>query len=312
MIFIRVLLFSLLTIVPAHALIGGDEVRNGGGIAEAHIRFAANKLPFALSLCLSKESCYGTSENKTVLHSLNEYIKDSKTVLDIQFLKGKERPDIFVIDGVPRLAVTYNRLNAPIYYNLDFLYSGNEVRFTFLQAIQSLVHELAHHLGHTDHDQLEVLGSRVRTIMEALAHESEFLPHLGRQGFKAMGIEKKSFTEEGSLHLIFQDQSVELSSLFKDLKKSCPTKGSTEDLKSSTIQFYNLSMQPAPITSLLTKVALKGTAVLYCQFQYLKKTRHFYDFEINIELGFSSYLFYRSSALSKKPKLVLELNSNTF
>ncbi len=289
---------------------GGDEVRNGGGLAEQYLAFALENLSGSIDICLAKSECVKNHHERKELAKIKEILPQQKKANRLRFESEKKRPGFFLIGGVVRLAVTGNKVGDPIYYNLDLLYQNNQSQMTYGQAIQSLVHELGHHLGHYDHDMLEVLGAEVRSANEGSVNDVVYLPFLNRSTFSAIGTERRSFFEDGSLSLFFGDETVSLNEHFADLSKNCTSQ--TEPLVSSAIQFFNLHWdhdvaQEVPRGDKY----LSGNVILYCRFKKLEE-RKVYSFKIGVSIYTTKNdLFYVSDKLVAGPKFLFRLKDDS-
>ncbi|MBY0515320.1 MAG: hypothetical protein K2P81_00320 [Bacteriovoracaceae bacterium] len=150
---------------------GGDIIGNGGGLAEQNFTYALSQLPEFISETLNEGFVKGvdvTNLNKIYAVAKSESAKADKLV----FLSGKNNPGIFSAANDPeiRLAKTGLTSEAPIFVNIDLLYSRTEDGTEILPMpvmIASLVHELGHQAGFTDHAYLDFLGARVRRMIEA-------------------------------------------------------------------------------------------------------------------------------------------------
>jgi hypothetical protein len=101
------------------------------------------------------------------LRSILENWRHEKHIPNLlRFESGASRPDLFLIDGVVKTAVTGLNTGDPIYFNTDRIYTYLP-EFAWLAPINPetmlalLVHEAGHHLGMADHTRLDVLGYRV-------------------------------------------------------------------------------------------------------------------------------------------------------
>lgn len=140
----------------------GDEVRNGGGLAENYLTFALKNLDHSLKLCFDSQRCATKAEDRKILLKIKEALPLEIKSNILKFASEKKNPGFFKINGITRLAITGNTVGSPIYYNLDMLYKNDESQINYGQAVQSLIHELGHHHAVYDHDRLENLGAEVR------------------------------------------------------------------------------------------------------------------------------------------------------
>lgn len=261
----------------------GDEVRNGGGLAENYLVYALNNLEQSIDLCLIQKECGKRNEGRAILSLIKSSLAEEKKNDVLKFSSSAERPGFFVINGVVRLAVTGSHVGAPIYYNLDLLYKNDEITMSHGQAVQSLIHELGHHHGVTNHDQLELLGAEVRSAVEGNISEVSFLPHLGKNSIIAMGMKSSSIDKPGLLVVSFKDQLVDLTSLFNFKENACEgDKQLNDNFEVRGIHFFNLNWEHEPRSQGSKGQILKGNLSINCQstngFVLLK----YYDFSIEI------------------------------
>lgn len=290
---------------------GGDEVRNGGGLAEQYLAFALENLSVSIDLCLAKESCGKSSEGRAILKQIKENLPQELKANIIKFESESKNPGFFVIDGVVKMAITGNKVGDPVYYNLDLLYQDNELRMSFGQATQSLIHELAHHLGHHDHNFLELLGAEVRSFIEGNVNDVPFLPHLQSSGFSAVGTEIRSFFDSGSLLLLFSDKIIDLSNHFYPLLMNCDKVfGEIDPLASSAVQFFNLHWEHNfEGASLKGERTLAGNVILYCKHKHRKEYRKVYKFEIGVTSNYSNKFFYIRHRMKLDPYYLFTLTN---
>ena len=89
-------------------------------------------------------------------------------------------PRTFIIDGEVKIAKTGNDIGSPILLNLDLLYMKNEEGFfvpmTTPEATAVLIHELGHHHGIQSHSELDLLGTRVSTVLQQKIYTTPLLP----------------------------------------------------------------------------------------------------------------------------------------
>lgn len=289
---------------------GGDEVRNGGGLAEQYLAFALENLSVAIDLCLAKEDCASEAEGRTILQKIKSNLPQEKSARIIKFDSETKNPGFFTIDGVIKMAITGNKVGDPIYYNLDLLYKNNELRMSLAQATQSLIHELGHHLGYYDHEALELLGAQVRSFNEGSVNDVPFLPHLQSVGFSAVGTEVKSFFDDGSLLLIFPDKIVDLTRHFSKLLSGCQV-STVDPLASSSVQFFNLHWDHVSMGGKLKgERTLSGDVILYCKHKHMNEYRKFYKFDIAVNVNFANKFFYLGDRLISEPKYLFTITKS--
>lgn len=298
----KLLIIIVLMLNPLKVFSSGDVIRNGGGVAENYLVYALHNLGQSIDLCLAQPTCVQESSGRNILLKIRDSLPEEINSNILKFTSNAEKPGFFIVDGFVRLAVTGDRVGNPIYYNLDLLYSKDEVRMNYGQAVQSLIHELGHHQDEIDHVKLELLGTAVRNSVEGRISTADYLPHLNQASFLALGVEKKSFEHSGSLALIFKDQIVDVTSQFKEVYEKCDRTGLGENLKSRSIQFYNLhwlnGVPHIPMDKLLS-----GYVVLYCRVQTskgFKDYRKFFEFHMFIKVSFSDHFKYINSRIAGK------------
>jgi hypothetical protein len=154
---------------------GGGEVGNGGGVAEKNITFAYINLAGYIDICLASASCQLSAQELPVLQAIrgglsSEYLNQNQII----FSSETAQPGFFFLDGAIRVARTGSTVGSAIYYNRDLLYpvgpSGNITPFSVADAVGSLVHEMGHHHGISDHTFLDLLGSKVEKLMLGQTH----------------------------------------------------------------------------------------------------------------------------------------------
>lgn len=149
---------------------GGDIIGNGGGLAEQNFTYALTQLTDFIQETIKAGLVSGADVAPLKLiaqASRLEAMKADKLI----FLSGKSNPGFFDAEHDPevRLAKTGFTQDAPIFVNLDLLYrkTGDVVEMLPVPVmIASLVHEIGHNVGLTDHAYLDFLGARVRQMVE--------------------------------------------------------------------------------------------------------------------------------------------------
>ena len=145
-------------------LIAGDQVGNGGGMAEQNLAFARTNLARDIQLCLDSISCVTHPRDRKLLQQIQESLPREPERL--YFRSGKKHPGFFHLGGQLKMARTGDRVGSPVYINTDLLYHATPQGPTFLrldQAVALLIHEYGHHHGVEDHTRLDLLGARVAT-----------------------------------------------------------------------------------------------------------------------------------------------------
>lgn len=306
-----VLIFSLLFSLNAFSK-GGDEVRNGGGLAENYLTFALKNLSQSIDLCLAQSSCAKKTGDRDLLLKIKQSLPEEISKKILKFSSEKEKPGFFVINGYVRLAVTGDDVGDPIYYNLDLLYRKGEVFMNYGQAIQSLIHELGHHHGNIDHDQLEILGADVRSVTEGNISDVAFLPYLNRSGFSGVATEAKSYTTNGLLALVFNEEMIDLTPQFTYLVKDCdPDPTGMRPVEKSAIQFFNLHWKHDKDAFMSGEKIMEGNVVLYCSHGISREYKKFYNFSMGVKARFGNYFIFDSQRFIEKPKLLYRLKTTS-
>ena len=289
----------------------GDEVRNGGGLAEQYLAFALENLDVAIELCLAKSDCAKNADGRLILKKIKDALPQEKMAKILKFESEKKNPGFFIIDDVVRLAVTGNKIGDPIYYNLDLLYQGDEIRMTFGQATQTLIHELGHHLGFLDHEALELLGAEVRSFTEGNINDVPYLPHLQSKGFSTVGTETRSFVNNGNLNLVFSDEKIDLTRHFQKISSQC-VPSTVDPLESSSFQFFNLHWDHMALGGIVKgEKVLSGNVILYCKHKFRQEYRRVYKFDIAVNVGFVKKYYYISDRLIGEPQFVFSITKDS-
>lgn len=150
---------------------GGDIVGNGGGLGEQNFIYALAHLPEFISITLQYDTM--SEDQRDDLTSIfkiarTQYNKSDK----LKFLSEKDHPGFFRSSTDPeiRLAKTDFSPDSLIYVNLDLIYkrdaAGDLQILSMPTMVASLVHEFGHQAGLRDHHYLDLLGARVRRIVD--------------------------------------------------------------------------------------------------------------------------------------------------
>ncbi|WP_034721777.1 hypothetical protein [Bacteriovorax sp. DB6_IX] len=144
----------LLTSISTYAFLGADEVGNGAGLYENIVAKAWVNLPTTIKRHLENNSDdYGKIE----LYELDRVLPEIMEKTRIVYFPES---DYFFTDGEYRIAMTFNRIGANIFINLDKLYSIPSHQA--LEVITSLlIHELLHQIGVEDHFIADKIGHLV-------------------------------------------------------------------------------------------------------------------------------------------------------
>lgn len=174
---------SLLAGLPAAQAwrFGGDDVGNGGGLAEKNILQALANLEFYSKLCLDGVRCNLSAKERKILADILRTLPKAKQNVDlIVFASEKRAPGTFIIDGEPKVARTGSVVGHPIYINVDMIYSINRMNklepISLSQAVAILIHELGHHVSKATHTELDLLGVKVSMLLQARIQATPVLP----------------------------------------------------------------------------------------------------------------------------------------
>lgn len=164
------------------AFAGGDEVNNGGGIAEKNVMFAYKSLEKYIDLCLKAPSCKLNEVEINILSAIDiSLAEERKAQRQIRFGSERAQPGSFILDGQLKVAKTGSQVGSPIYFNLDLLYSKNRLgqyeAISITDAVAILIHELGHHQNVPEHDVLDLLGAKVALFAQKAILTTPLLPH---------------------------------------------------------------------------------------------------------------------------------------
>lgn len=292
------------------AVSGGDEVRNGGGIAEQYLTYSLKKLPRSIDICLQSIMCASDSKQRELLKKIKASIPLELQSEILQFTSNQKRPGLFTINGVERLAVTADYVGAPIYYNTSMLYKYDDVRITLGGAIQSLIHELGHHHGVVDHDFLEVLGSEVRKSVEQRYLEVPYHLQPSSSVLKKIGLKAISGAssllkdkDNGTLEILFKDKTVDVTSDFNFLNNECDVSKDKPILRSS-FQFFNLYWIYKADEQTSGDKYLAGNIMLSCHDKYSRVHKKNFEFTLKIKTTFDKTFIYQSHEFSSAPSFL--------
>lgn len=163
----------------SNAIWAGGFVGNGAGIVEQNIQFAYTALTKFLDLCASNQKiCELNQYEQVLVKKIDLIVKNNISNKDrISFISEKERPGFFSTSDTEhhRIAKTGLTPNHPIYFNLDQLYSKDGKALLDLKSIVGiLVHEVGHQTGEPDHRLLDILASKISSVVELQSLINEF------------------------------------------------------------------------------------------------------------------------------------------
>lgn len=294
--------------------ISGDRVGNGGGRGEQNFSFALLNLGKTIEFCLASNDCLSTQQEYEVLnkiyYSLNEELNNPQQLI---FLSGHKHPEIFMINGSIRTAVTGDKVGDTIYINTDLIYTKSYrsniiMPITIPSAMGILIHELGHHHGVKDHAFLDLIGAKVKSI----AYREHDI--IAADNFNG-GIEIRSpewvfnaihSYSNGSTHLTGAETSIilvdewasqDLTSYMTKALRTCPQTKQSPATKMIGYRLYNFRRGPWYIRERATSLrtySIIAQALLYCEYDdYNMPVRYESGFDVKIELPID-YTYKRS------------------
>ena len=159
----------------------GDDVNNGGGLAEKTFLKAFASMDRYLKICLNSSACRLNQKDRQLLEQIKTALpNEGEPHGGVLFASEQNRPGFFMIDGELKIAKTGVKVGAPIFVNRDLIYSrgvdGSFQPLGLSEMVSTLVHELGHHHGELNHDYLDVLGNKVALLLQHHISESPLLP----------------------------------------------------------------------------------------------------------------------------------------
>ncbi|MCB0364317.1 MAG: hypothetical protein H6624_01710 [Bdellovibrionaceae bacterium] len=200
----------------------GDDVNNGGGLAEKTFVRAFSSMEKYLSICLTSQACRLSERDRRILTAIKEsHSLQAQGHGGLMFASEKEEPGTFLIDGELKVAKTGAAVGAPIYINQDLIYAkgpeGTLQPMGLGEAVSVLVHELGHHQGEMDHTYLDVLGNKVALLLQHHVSESPLLPFNTR--LSLIVVNGDSGKDYPQILLNVFDQQYDLTQQFADKMK---------------------------------------------------------------------------------------------
>ncbi len=147
--------------------VDGDVVGNGGGLLEQNFLHAYFSLQTAIENCLTDVECYTSETQKNTLIQINQiFINKSGLKTPLVFIKNSETNNFFFDenDQTERIAKTGYSEDFPIFINLDV---ASSIVNDIPAMLGVIVHELGHQLGILNHNYLDQLGAKVRSMWNA-------------------------------------------------------------------------------------------------------------------------------------------------
>lgn len=165
----------------AFARRGGDDVGNGGGLAEQNFVVALENLEKYAQICLDLDACQLNDSQRAVLRDIIETASVARDLdKPLIFVSEKQEPGTFILNGEMKVAKTGLKPGTPIYINTDMIYSKNIFGLveplSISQAVAVLVHELGHHVSKLSHSELDLIGVRVSLMLQNHVQTTPVLP----------------------------------------------------------------------------------------------------------------------------------------
>jgi len=225
---------------------GGDWVGNGASFSENIFLLAFENIEHYINICLKDVNCDLDPTQRQYLEKIYFSIPKEKEK-NPKMIQFREHSPFFIIDGQVKIAVTGLSQGDTIYVNKSLLNSSfYSVRGIDLsQSLSILIHELGHHQGLVNHNELDHLGAKVSKYSQI---ESQFLAIDPR--FLNIGVQlvtpKNNSNFSSTLALVDSEKYIELSEQINKLS-FCPytTKGFS---KKKSIIFWNVSWKK-PLSS---------------------------------------------------------------
>lgn len=179
--FAAFLILSYAFSAQAFSFLGGDDVGNGGGLAEKNFLIAAQNLESYSQLCLSLDACRLDMTEREVLAAIVYSMPQQRLgKSQIQFRSEKQEPGFFILNGEPKVAKTGSRVGDPIYINTDMIYAKNGFgtieALSIPDALAILLHEYGHHVSRLSHSELDLLGVKVSLFLKNRIQHTPVLP----------------------------------------------------------------------------------------------------------------------------------------
>lgn len=169
------LLFSCLILAcTAEARVNSGDgviVGNGAGFVEQNFQYAYSSLDRAIQQCLhNPRLCRLDGEDAPLLENILEIARQNASNPErLLFVSERDHPNFFATgpNESHRIAKTGLTPSAPIYVNTDSLYENGKPALNLAAIMAILVHEIGHQTGEEDHRRLDLLGAKIRRVVEA-------------------------------------------------------------------------------------------------------------------------------------------------
>ena len=223
-----VLILMAATVLYAKSTMAGGYAGNGGGLVEQNFNFAYASLPRLIESSLVTIALQFNETESAVLNKIAviaaQNISNAKR---LTFLSGQKHPEIFNTspEELHRLAVTTFVPGDTIFINGDLLYSDDgKPTLSVGEIISILTHEVGHQSGETNHQFLDVIGSKLRNYYNQSSLKYEI--NKGENVLTFSVLNQKGMYSSGQL--IFQNSSrtIDLTpAIIEKLSKTMKDKG---------------------------------------------------------------------------------------
>lgn len=238
-----VIVCSILILSPRIFAVG-DDVNNGGGIAERTVLYTYSKLESYIKLCLNAEACkLKLDEQKLLKEILTALPEEFASIEQIRFLSEKEVPGTFLINGEIKAAKTGSKVGSPIYFNRDLLSSETIHKtiepLSLSSAVSLLVHELGHHhLSKFQEADLDLLGVKVAILLDQEINQTPVFPN--NRNINAIVINDKLINFYPEVLLYIGNDVYDISEKFKNSLFCAKTLFPTPLPDPQKVTYYNL------------------------------------------------------------------------
>lgn len=166
------LLLCLISICSLQALAGGASVvGNGAGLVEHNFQYAYTTLATTIRNCVSNNECGMTQKDNQLLEKILQVLEVNSQKPDrLVFVSEKDYPGFFETSPTEkhRIAKTGLDGNSSIYVNVDALYGADgKPLLDYSTIVSILAHELGHQSGEPDHALLDMLGAKLKRVVES-------------------------------------------------------------------------------------------------------------------------------------------------
>lgn len=155
-----------------------DFLRDDYVSAEFWLSFLFAKLPSILQFCLQNQDCLPDIDQRQVIQTILQNMSAELNFKNgLRFESGLKKPELFMIDGQIKAAVTGLKVGDPIYFNLDFLYHLKNNRLNPISVypmLSMLIHELGHHASIQDHSFLDLIANQLSSFFQNHHNYVEF------------------------------------------------------------------------------------------------------------------------------------------